>query len=222
MGEPRARRAERFSQVDLYPVIFEKLSAGRSNLEVLDGIIAGGAKVVQLREKEMPARELYLLADKFREVTARAGVLLIINDRVDLALAVDADGVHLGHNDLPIYAARRIAPDLILGASTHSLDQALAAEKQGADYINVGPIFPTRTKGDLSKILGPEAISEIGPQVNIPFTVMGGINGDNLDQVLEAGARKVAMVTAITQADDISGKVKELRERIFRYRISVS
>lgn len=222
MGEPRAQRAERFSQVDLYPVIFEKLSAGRTNLEVLDGIIAGGAKVVQLREKEMPARELYLLAEKFREVTARAGVLLIINDRVDLALTVDADGVHLGYNDLPIHAARRIAPDLILGASTHSLDQALAAEKQGADYINVGPIFPTQTKGDLSNFLGLEAIGEIGPQVNIPFTVMGGINGDNLNQVLEAGARKVAMVTAITQADDISGKVKELRERIFRYRISVS
>jgi thiamine-phosphate pyrophosphorylase len=214
VAELRAQRAERFAAVDLYPVTCQKLSAGRSDPQVLDGIIAGGARIIQLREKEMPARELYELAEKFREVTSRAGVLLIINDRVDLALAVDADGVHLGQGDLPIPAARRIAPDLILGASTHSLEQALEAEKLGADYINIGPIFPTETKGSLTTFLGPDAISEIGPQVNIPFTVMGGINSDNLDEVLAAGATRIAMVTAVTMAEDIARTTKEIRKRI--------
>lgn len=214
MGDIRRQRAERFEAADLYPVTCQALSEDRGNLQVLEGIIAGGARVVQLREKEMPARQLYELAEKFRQVTARAGVLLMINDRVDLALAVDADGVHLGRDDLPLAAARRIAPDLLIGASTHSLEQAVEAEKMGADYVNIGPIFPTRTKGGLSTFLGTEAISEIAPHLGIPFTVMGGINDDNLDEVLAAGARRVAMVTAVTRAPDIAAAVKGFRKRI--------
>jgi thiamine-phosphate pyrophosphorylase len=207
-------RKIRFAGVDIYPVTCERLSRGRSNLEVLEGVIRGGARIIQLREKELSKRELFSLALKFREVTARAGVLLIINDCVDIALAVDADGVHLGQDDLPVGAARSIAPNLLIGASTHSLDEALEAQTDGADYVNIGPIFPTRTKEGVERFLGPDAISAIAPRLSIPFTVMGGINPLNIDQVISRGARRVAVVSAITQAEDIALTTRALQEKI--------
>ena len=210
----RERRKAKFQEVDIYPVTCERLSAGRSNLEVLHAIIQGGARIIQLREKEYSAKDLYHLALKFREITSRAGVLLLINDHLDVAMAVEADGVHLGQDDLPVAAARRIAPELLIGASTQSLEEALQARDEGADYVNIGPIFPTKTKEGIEHYLGPEAINVIGPEINIPFTVMGGINESNIDQVLVKGARRVAVVTAITQAPDISERVRSLRKRI--------
>jgi len=210
----RARRIEMFKAVDLYPVTCERLSAGRSNLEVLRAVIAGGAKVIQLREKECGKGELYRQAVAFREPTAAAGMLLIIDDHLDVALAAGADGVHLGQTDLPLAAARRIAPDLLLGASSHSREEALRAEAAGADYVNIGPIFPTQTKAGIKHLLGPEAISAIAPALSVPFTVMGGINDGNIDQVLAAGARRIAVVTAVTQAPDMAAAVDTLRARI--------
>jgi thiamine-phosphate pyrophosphorylase len=210
----REGRMARFLEVDIYPVTCERLSAGRSNLTVLTAVIQGGARIIQLREKEYTGKALYRLALEFREMTRRAGVLLIINDHLDIALAVDADGVHLGQDDLPVTAARTLAPGLLIGASTHSLEEALQAQNDGADYINIGPIFPTKTKEGVETYLGPDAIAEIAPKVRLPFTVMGGINPSNIDQVLARGARRIAMVTAITQAQDIAGTVRCLRERI--------
>ena len=210
----RKERAEVFSNIDLYPVTCEKLSAGRSNIQVLEDLIAGGAKVVQLRDKEASPGYLYRMAVVFREMTTKAGMLLIVNDYVDIAIAVDADGVHLGQDDMPPEAVRDIAPDLIIGVSTHSLDQALAAQATGADYINIGPIFPTGTKEVAVKVMGPEAVTEIGGQVDIPFTVMGGIKESNMDEVLERGARRLAVVTAVTEAEDIEGTVRRMRGKI--------
>jgi len=210
----RELRRQMFQQVDVYPVTCEELSGGRSNLEVLEAVIRGGAKIIQLREKEYQKKDLYHLALKFREMTAKDGVLLIINDHVDIALAVGADGVHLGQEDLPVQVATKLAPELLIGASTHSLEQALQAEKDGADYINIGPIFITKTKEGVESSLGPEAIARISPQIKAPFTVMGGINEANIDQVLAQGARRVAMVTAITRATDIAAKVRSLKEKI--------
>lgn len=210
----REKRKELFEQVDIYPVTCERLSAGRSNLEVLEGVIRAGAKIIQLREKDYPARDLYELALKFRRLTAEAGLLLVINDHVDIALAVGADGVHLGQEDLTVPVARRLAPELLIGASTHSLREALQAQKDGADYINIGPIFPTKTKEGVRRFLGPEAVADIGSKIRIPFTVMGGIDETNMDQVLVRGARRVAMVTGITKAVNIAQKVRELREKI--------
>ncbi|NLJ26723.1 MAG: thiamine phosphate synthase [Deltaproteobacteria bacterium] len=206
-----------FEQVDVYPVTCERLSAGRSNIAVLEGVIAGGARIIQLREKEYSARDLYQLAVKFREMTLEAGLLLIINNHVDIALAVDADGVHLGQDDLPLPAARKIAPELIIGASTHSVQEAQRAEREGADYINIGPVFPTKTKEGVDYFLGPDAIAEISSKVEVPFTVMGGIKASNMEQVLQKGARRIAMVTEITLADDIAATVKSLREKIRSY-----
>lgn len=213
----REARIQLFQQVDVYPVTCERLSKGRSNLEVLEAAIQGGTRIIQLREKEYRKKDLYHLALKFRKMTARPGVLLIINDHVDIALGVEADGVHLGQDDLPVQVARKLALDLLIGASTHSLEQALQAEKDGADYINIGPIFSTKTKEGVERFLGPEVIARISPQVDVPFTVMGGINEANIDQVLAQGARRVAMVTAITQAANIAERVKSLKERIRNY-----
>lgn len=213
----RGERKEIFQQVDIYPVTCERLSAGRSNLEVLEGVIQGGARIIQLREKEYHARDLYHLAVRFREITATAGILLIINDNVDIALAVDADGVHLGQEDLPLKVARTLAPDLLIGASTHSLEEAIQAQEDGADYINIGPIFPTKTKEEAQHFLGTDAIARISPHVEVPFTVMGGINESNIDAVLTNGARRVAMVTAITKAANIAERVSGLREKIRSY-----
>ena len=210
----REKRKARFDEIDVYPVTCERLSAGRSNLEVLEAVIRGGARIIQLREKEYSKRDLFHLALTFREVTARAGLLLIINDYLDIALAVGADGVHLGQDDLPLTAARRLAPDLVIGISTHSLEEALKAEGEGADYVNIGPIFATSTKAGVDRGLGPEAIASIGSRLSVPFTVMGGITAANLDEVLAAGARRIAMITAITQAADIAQAVRVFRERI--------
>ena len=207
-------KRSRFEGVDIYPVTCERLSNGRSNLEVLNGLIEGGARIVQLREKDLEDGDYLRLAEIFRERTAKAAMMLIINDRVDVALAVDADGVHLGQGDFPVEAARRIAPDLLIGASTHDLDEALRAQGEGADYVNIGPIFPTGTKEGVRCFLGPEEISRIAPHLTIPFTVMGGIKESNIEQVLEAGARKVAVVTAITGAAEIAESVRFFRKKI--------
>ncbi len=213
----RGTRINAFKQVDIYPVTCERLSSGRSNLEVLKAVIQGGARIIQLREKECSGKKMYDLALKFREITTKAGALLIINDHLDIAMAVEADGVHLGQDDFPLYAAREIAPELLIGASAHSLAEAIQAQKEGADYINIGPIFSTSTKESVERFLGPEAIVAISTEIDVPFTVMGGISESNIDQVLTNGARRVAMVTAITQAPDITAKTRSLKEKIQSY-----
>jgi thiamine-phosphate pyrophosphorylase len=207
-------RRTRFETVDIYPVTCERLSNGRSDLEVLEGLIEGGAKIVQLREKGLCERDFFRLAEKFRKRTAEAGMLLVINDRVDVAIATGADGVHLGQDDFPVPAAVKIAPDLLVGASSHNLEEALRAQEEGADYVNIGPIFPTGTKEGVGRFLGPEAIEEIAPKLRIPFSVMGGIKESNIGRVLAMGATRVAVVTAITQAPDIAEAVRSFRRII--------
>lgn len=210
----RKERLAKLKEIDIYPVTCQELSEGRTNLEVLAAVLAGGAKIIQLREKHWSKKDLYDLAIEFRKRTQRCDALLIVNDHVDVALAAGADGVHLGQEDLPVGAARMIAPELIIGASSHSLKEALKAEKDGADYVNIGPIFPTKTKENTVRFLGPEAIVEIGPQLTVPFTVMGGITPDNIHRVLKAGARRVAMITGITRAANITERVLKLRKTI--------
>jgi len=188
----------------IYPVI--------DSVEALLAVIAGGAKIVQLRNKKLSKKDFYALALEFRKKTLENEVILIINDHMDIALAVKADGVHLGQEDLPLQVARRLAPEMIIGVSTHNLDEALVAEQSGATYINIGPIFKTQTK-DMQPI-GIEAIKQIAPKIKIPFTVMGGITLDNIDQVLKAGARRIAVVTAITRAENMEKATKELIGKI--------
>lgn len=211
----RRQRAEAFAGVDLYPVTSAPFSRGRQTPEIVEAVVAAGCKVVQLREKRISKREYFRLARQVRAIVPR-DVLLICNDHLDVALAVGADGVHLGTDDLPLEAARELAPQLLIGASTHSLEQAMAAQELGADYVNIGPIFPTATKSG-GRFLGPEAIGRIGPRLDIPFTVMGGIKASNIEQVLGQGARRIAVVTAVTAQPDPRSAAEELRRRILDF-----
>jgi len=214
----RAARIARFREADLYVVITEQFCAGRSALEVLDSVLDAGVRLVQFREKNLDDAEAYCRCAAFRERTRAAGALLIVDDRVDLALAVDADGVHLGQTDLPTTVARHIAPDLIIGASTHDLDEALDAQQAGADYINIGPIFSTQTKSGPAGAVGPGMIEIIAPHLRVPFTCMGGIKIENIHEVLSRGARHIAVVTAVTSAPDVRAAALELRDAIARGR----
>lgn len=214
---PHSKRIEKFNETDLYVVITEKMCKGRPSEWVLEECLKAGVRLVQFREKEGDDRVKYNKAIQFRKITNNYNALLIIDDRVDLALMVDADGVHLGQSDLPISEVRRIAPDLIIGASTHSLAQALKAQEEGASYVNIGPLFPTQTKTTSVSPLGVEALKKIVPHLKIPFTCMGGIKLNNIDEVLKHGAKHVAVVTAVTEAEDIQVAVQKLRERIIYY-----
>lgn len=212
------RRMERFAETDLYVVITEAFCAGRPAVDVLDAALAAGVGIVQFREKDLTGRELYERCRVFRERTHAAGALLIVDDRLDIALAAGADGVHLGLEDLPVAAARHAAPDLIIGASTHSLDEALEAQRSGSSYVNIGPIFATQTKATPTGAVGPDLLDTIVPRLSIPFTCMGGINSGNIDRVLRRGARHVAVVTAVTAASDPRAAATELRQRMAGYR----
>ncbi len=212
----RGARLKKLGRADIYPVICSWLCAGKDPLHILEKALAGGARMVQLREKDMPDGEFYELARGFRKLTKDAGALLVVNDRPDIALASGADGVHLGQDDMPAGTVRALAPDLIIGVSTHSLEEALQAKENGADYVNVGPIFETGTKEGLHRFLGPDAVTAIGKKAGLPFSVMGGIKLSNVDQVVSRGAGIVAAVTAITQADDVEGTVRAFRELIIQ------
>lgn len=207
----KAERFAAFQNIDIYPVISSEFTNGRPALEVLRAIAHGGAKIVQLREKNKSKAEIYKLALKYREITAEHKMLLIINDHIDIALAGNADGVHLGQEDLPLAAAREICGDLLLGCSTHNPEEAEKAVLEGADYINIGPIYPTGTKAVACGAVGIGMLKKITPGLGIPFTVMGGIKAKHIPELLAAGAPRIAMVTEITQADNITAKVKELR-----------
>ncbi len=212
----KTERLARFNQADLYVVITEAFCAGRSALDVLDSVLAAGVTLIQFREKDWDDDALLERARAFRERTASAGALLIIDDHVDVALKVGADGVHLGQDDLPIAIARRLAPDLIIGASTHNLEEAVRAQSDGTDYVNIGPIFATQTKETGFDPLGPEALETIAPQLSIPWTTMGGIKPHNIGELVSRGARHAAVVTAVTAADDVEAAARELRELLNR------
>lgn len=207
-------RMARFCRTDLYVVITESFCGGRPALEILDAVLDAGVGLIQFREKHLEDGDLYERALAFREHTRNAGALLIVDDRVDIALAVEADGVHLGQDDLPIEAARRLAPELILGASTHNLAEALAAQAAGADYVNIGPIFATQTKDLPMGAVGPDLISQVAPHLTVPFTCMGGIKPDNVGEVVSRGARHVAVVTAVTAAPDPRAAATVLRRAL--------
>lgn len=207
----KSERAAAFEAADLYVVISSEFTLRRPVMEIFEAAASAGVTLIQLREKEKGKKFLYDLAVACRPVANRYGILLMTDDHVDVALAAGADGVHLGQEDLPIEAARAIAPELWLGNSTHNLEEALAARRAGADYINIGPIYPTRTKSVSCGALGVEAIRRIAPQVNLPFSVMGGIKAAQIPELLAAGARHIAMVTEVTQAPDVAAKVRELR-----------
>ncbi len=205
----------KFDYIDLYPVTCSELSLGRSNLEVVRDLIKGGVKIIQYREKKLSKKELFKESLLLRELTSAHNVLLIINDHIDIAIAVNADGVHLGQEDLPCREARKILGyDKIIGISTHNEKEALCAQYDGATYINIGPIFATNTKENQILPLGLKKIQDIKKNINIPFTVMGGINESNIKEVLVAGASKIAVVSALVSKEDIVSAVRKMIAQI--------
>jgi thiamine-phosphate pyrophosphorylase len=200
----------------LYVIIDSRAAGGRSLVDVAAEAAKGGADIIQLREKDAAAREIVDLgrAVKKAVVAVSKDALFIINDRPDIALACGADGVHIGQDDIPPDAARAvIGKDKVLGISTHSLEQAFAARKSGADYIGVGPVFSTPTKPDY-KAVGLGLVREVRKAVNIPFVAIGGISADNIGQVIDAGAQRIAVVRAVCGAGNIAAAAKALKERL--------
>ncbi|WP_136688474.1 thiamine phosphate synthase [Halorhabdus amylolytica] len=201
---------------DVYLVTQESLSGNRTTPEVVRGAIDGGVSVVQLREKDMSARERYEMGREVREITREAGVALIVNDRVDLALALDADGVHLGDEDLPVPVARDLlGEDAIIGRSVSFVEDARAAEEAGADYLGVGAIYATGSKDDIDDeeyAIGTDRLADIVDAVDIPVVGIGGVTADNAAEVIRAGADGVAVITEITGADDPETATRELSD----------
>ncbi len=200
---------------DIYAITAEEYSLGRSNIEVVNELVKAGIKIVQYREKEKKKLYQFEECKIIREITRAAGVTFIVNDNVDLALLVGADGVHVGQDDLPVEEVRRLVGDkMMIGLSTHSPEQARDAVKRGADYIGVGPIFATKTKKDVCDPVGLEYLEYVAKNTDIPFVAIGGIKEHNLKEVKDRGATCMAMVTEIVGAQDISGKINSIREQL--------
>jgi len=184
-------------------------------LPIVEAALRGGATAVQLRWKDGATRDQLRLALALREATRTAGALLIVNDRVDIALACEADGAHLGDGDLPLAVARRVAPPgFLLGRSVDTLEQAVAAERDGADYLGLGPVFPTATKSDTGAVVGREAMARACRAVSLPIVGIGGIGTGRVAQVISAGACGVAVVSAIMNAVDPEAEASRLRGEV--------
>lgn len=192
-------------------------SRGRSTLEVAEAAIAGGATVIQLRDKVASTRELVEEGRALRRLTRERGVLLLVNDRVDVALAVEADGAHVGQDDMPAALARALlGPDRILGVSAGALTEAQGAAAAGADYLGVGPIYATRAKADAGEPTGPALLREMRARFDVPLVAIGGITADNAGEVVRAGAAGVAVITAVVAAEDITAAARRLRAEVER------
>lgn len=199
----------------LYLVTDRRLSLGRSTVEVVAAAVSGGVTCVQLREKHCSTREFLEEARRVRELLVGTGVPLIINDRLDVALAVAADGVHLGQNDMHLSDARRLVGErLVIGISAESVADAIRAEAEGADYIGVSPVFTTPTKMDTAPPLGLEGLREIRRAVSLPLVAIGSIRHDNAAEVLRAGADGLAVVSAIVSAPCPRTAAAALRQQI--------
>ncbi|WP_394740680.1 thiamine phosphate synthase [Natronococcus roseus] len=200
-----------------YLVTQASISEGRSTLEIVRAAIDGGVDAVQLREKGESAHSRYELGLELRELTAEAGVDLLVNDRVDIAEAIDADGVHVGQSDLPVPVARELlGPEAVVGCSASTVAEAQRAEADGADYLGVGSVYGTTSKDvpEAETGVGPERIAEIAETVSIPVVGIGGITADNAGPVAEAGAVGVAVISEITAAEDPAAATATLAETV--------
>ncbi len=206
----RLRRA-----LAVYVLTDRGLSRGRSEPEVVREAIAGGATAIQLRWKTGSLHEAIAVGRELRAMCREAGVMFVVNDRVDLALALEADAVHLGDEDLPIADARRlVGKAMVIGYSPATLVDALHAPRLGADYLGVGPVYGTTTKSDAGVAVGVRRIQEVCNAVSIPVVGIGGIDADNGGDVVRAGAAGVAVVSSVVAAEDVRGATMRLRQAI--------
>ncbi|MGD0205946.1 MAG: thiamine phosphate synthase [Dehalococcoidia bacterium] len=197
----------------LYVIIDPEVVGGRQEEEIARQAIEGGARLVQLRDKQREKGLQLAVARRLKEVCAQAGVPLIINDHLDLALASDADGVHVGQKDLPVSIVRRLMPAAIIGCSTNNVEEALRAQADGASYVSVGRLFPTDSKAD-TRPATLETLRAVKQAVHIPVAAIGGISEENIDAILAAGADLVAVIGAVVAAPDVREAARRLAERI--------
>lgn len=208
-------KKDSLNRMRLYVLISSNIAVSSAK-ETAKLVIDGGADAIQLREKTISDDEFISLAGEIRDIITESGTLLIINDRINVAREVNADGVHLGQNDMSVSEARNIiGNEKIIGVSTHSIIQARQAQKEGADYIAIGPVFSTRTK-DYEPSIGLEIIQEISGAINIPFIAIGAITLENLDEVLKAGASRVAVCSAIISSKDILSSTRQFKTKLTR------
>ena len=193
----------------LYVIIDPAVAQGRAEDEIARQAIAGGAALIQLRDKERPKGAQLEAALRLREVCAEAGVPLIINDHLDVALAAEADGIHVGQNDLPLRVVRRLWPQGIVGCSTNNVEEARRAQAEGAGYVSVGRLFPTGSKQD-TRPATPDTIRAVKEAVDVPVAAIGGINEGNIEAVLAAGADLVAVISAVVAAPDVERAARRL------------
>ncbi len=187
-----------------------------NHVELAEIAVKGGADIIQLRDKITPAAELIDIAVKIKKICDKNNVIFIINDRTDAALISEADGVHLGKEDIPVNEARKLlGKNKIIGATAHSLSEALKAEKDGADYIGFGHIYPTYSKIKSSKPKGTSELRKVCNAVNIPVFAIGGINAGNAKEVLKAGAYGIAVIGSVVKSRSPGKAVKELRKLIY-------
>ena len=200
----------------IYGITAEKFSKGRDNVTVVREMIAGGVTTVQYREKHTAKsfRSMYDECLAIRRLTRESGVLFIVNDYVELAMLADADGVHVGQDDLPVAVVRERVGAKIIGLSTHNPEHARAALEAGVDYIGAGPIFATQTKDDVCAPVGLDYLDHVIHNISLPVAAIGGIKLHNIDQVLAKGARTVCLVTEIVQSDDIADKIRRLNAKM--------
>lgn len=194
-----------------YYFITDRGLSKQGNVEDVRAAIQGGVQIVQYREKSLPIRDQIQEALRLRALCRENGVVFLVNDRVDVALAVEADGVHLGQEDMPLPLARRLlGEEKIIGITVGTIKEALEAQRDGADYLAVSPIFPTRTKEDAGQAVGLERIREIRSKADLPLVGIGGIGPRNARQVIEAGADCVCAISAVVGQEDVQTAVEEL------------
>jgi thiamine-phosphate pyrophosphorylase len=197
----------------LYVLTDRRAGGGRSLVDVVRAAIRGGATAVQLRDKQATTRELVELGRALLEVTRPAGVPLIVNDRIDVALAIDADGAHVGQDDMPAPLARRLlGPDRVLGVSAGTVEEALQAQRDGADYVGTGDVYGTPTKADAGVPIGIAGLAEVVRAVSIPVVAIGGIQAENAAETVRAGAAGIAVVSAVIGAPDPEAAARQLVE----------
>jgi thiamine-phosphate pyrophosphorylase len=206
---------ERFKAARLY-VITCPPAAGQTYEQMVKSACLGRADIIQFRDKMLPHKDLYEVAQRFRNICAAHDALFIVNDHLEVALAAGADGVHLGQDDLPLQAARDLVRQMgvknfLIGRSTHNLEQAIAAESEGADYIGIGHVFATPTKPTYAPV-GLELVRQVTSCVRTPHVAIGGIDASNVEQVLAAGAQRVAVVRAVCGAPDVRVAAHKLKD----------
>jgi thiamine-phosphate pyrophosphorylase len=206
------RKEKKDRIMGLYVIIDAAFLGSRSHTEVAVAAIRGGATVIQLRDKEHGKKQVLAAAEELKKISLENGVLFIVNDDLDVALAVDADGLHVGQDDLPAEAARNLLPvDKVLGVSARTMEEAQAAAGAGADYLGVGAIYSTSSKDD-AVVTGPERISEIHHAIDLPIVAIGGINKGNIKEVVIAGACSAAVISAVLSTEDVEKAARELSE----------